>query len=267
MKFTSVFGWLATAALLAPGQARAQAPAVPSPATDGAWHFTVAPYLWMTGIDGDVSVPGQPPIPVHTAFSDLWEDLDFGFSARFEGRKDRFGLGADVTYNDLGVPVAADAPVPDALGLKTDVRQLFAEGYAFYRLARGTRENSPAHVDLIVGARYTGTRSRLTADDGDTRGVGDAQTLDWLDALAGFKARMPLGARVALLGRADVAGFGSSLTWNLEGDLVLEASERWAFGAGWRHMDIEYDNGESGAAYREFDIAYDGPRVWFAYRW
>jgi hypothetical protein len=54
------------------------------------------------------------------------------------------------------------------------------------------------------------------------------------------------GCGEAGLGRADVAGFGSHLTWNLEGELVLMASPPWTIGAGWRHTDIDYDNAGEG---------------------
>ena len=77
---------------------------------------------------------------------------------------------------------------------------------------------------------------------------------------------MPLGSKLSLLGRTDLAGFGSNLTWNLEGDLAFLASQHSTIGAGWRHMDIDYDAGV-GIERRLLDAAYSGPRVWFAYSW
>jgi hypothetical protein len=84
--------------------------------------------------------------------------------------------------------------------------------------------------------------------------------------MAGLRFSAPLGSRVAVLGRGDVAGFGSKLTWNLEGDLAVRASERWTLGAGWRHLDIDYEKG-SGVDRKALDLAYGGPRVWFSYAW
>jgi hypothetical protein len=56
-------GRLAWAAgvLLAPG--RAQAQGGPTAAMDGQWHFAVTPYMWFTGIKGDVSVKGTAEVP------------------------------------------------------------------------------------------------------------------------------------------------------------------------------------------------------------
>jgi hypothetical protein len=230
---------------------------------DGEWHFTFAPYMWMSGIKGDLSVANLPSVPVDASFSDIWDSFDFGLEGHFEARKDRFGLGFDFIWSDLGVPVAPEAQIAD---FTVDVRQLISEGFVLYRAASGGRSDNPAHLDLLLGGRYTGTRTRLQAESAGVEYDSEFQELSWVDAMAGLKFRAPLGSKVALLGRADVAGFGSKLTWNLEGDLALRASEHWSVGMGWRYMDIEYDEGE-GVERKLFDLAYNGPRAWFAYSW
>ncbi len=273
MRLGNKNGWLAVVAVLVatatpPALAQSQAQVRPTTAMDDRWHFNLVPYMWLTGIKGEVSAAGLTEIPVDAPFSDIWDNFDFGLAGRFEGRKNRFGFGLDFTYNNLGVPVASSAPIVGALGLEADVRQLFTEGLGFYRVAQGGRSDNPAHLDLLAGVRYTTTRVRLTAEtNAGATYDGQFQELDWLDAMAGFKFRAPLGARAAFLGRADVAGFGSNVTWNLEGDLAFVASPHWTIGAGWRHMDIDYDNDDEGLGLRQFDLAYDGPRVWFAYSW
>ena len=263
---SKTFRALLALALLAPVLPAVAQTAQPTAAMDGKWHFTVIPYVWMTGIKGDVSVANLVEVPVDASFSDILSDFDFGLQGHFEARKNRIGFAVDVMYTNLGVPVASSAPVVGRLDLHADVRQTFAEGLFLYRVAQGGRADNPANLDVLAGGRYTNTRTRLTATG--PAGIeydGDSQDLDWVDALAGVRFRAPLGSRLAFLGRADVAGFGSKLTWNLEGDLAFRAGDRWAIGAGWRHLDIDYE--EDGAPAKQFDIAYDGPRVWFAYAW
>ena len=114
--------------------------------------------------------------------------------------------------------VAPSALVVGQLGLKADVRQLFSEGFGFYRVASGGRADNPAHLDVLVGARYTASRVRLTAESAaGAQYDGEFQELSWMDAMAGVKGRAPLGSRMVLLAEY-IAGFGSQLTWNLEGD-------------------------------------------------
>jgi hypothetical protein len=148
-----------------------------------------------------------------------------------------------------------------------DFRQLVAEGIGFYRVTSGGPADNPAHLDVLAGVRYTTSRTRLSTDTaGGVERDSDFQDLDWVDVLAGFKFRAPLGSKLAILGRVDVAGLGSNVTWNLEGDLAFLASQHWTLGVGGRYMDIDYDSGE-GIERRRVDLAYGGPRVWFAYSW
>jgi hypothetical protein len=238
----------------------------PATATDGQWHFVVAPYFWFTGMKGDISVKGIADIPIDKSLSDVMSDFHFGFLAHFEGRKDRFGFATDVMYISLHVPVAAGVPLLGQLGFDTTVKSTTVEGLGFYRAVNGGAKDNPASLDVLLGARYYGVSNELNATlPGGTDAAGGKQTFGWVDGLVGLRFRAPLGSRVAFIGRGDVAGFGSKVTWNVEGDLAARLSEHWAVGAGWRHMSIDYDKPGSDA--KLFDLAYDGPRAWFGYAW
>ena len=243
-----------TAAL--PSRAQAGSPT----AMDDDWHFVLVPYFWFAGIDGNVTVRDRIEVPVEKSFSDVISDFDIGLLGHVEGRKRRLGFAFDVMYLNLGAPVAAAAPVLGAVS--ADVRLLVTEGLGFYRVVNGGGTDNPSHLDLLVGARYVGTSARLRSDVLES----GKQDLHWVDAVAGLRFRARLGSRVSLLGRGDVAGFGSDFTWNLEGDLAIHLSQRWALGAGWRHFDIDYDEGE-GSDRKVFGVAFDGPRTWVAYSW
>ncbi len=191
----------------------AQPRARPTEAMDGAWHFTIAPYMWATGISGSASVANLPEVPVDLSFSDIIGDLDFAALGYVEGRKDRIGIALDIMYVNLGPFVETDAPVIGRLTLKADVRSTIAEGSLFCRVASGSRSDNPATLDVLAGTRYSDNRTRLTATtDAGIAYDGKFQDLGWWDALAGVKFSAPLRSRLALLGRADVAGFGSKLT-------------------------------------------------------
>ncbi len=239
---------------------RAQAPA--GQGMDDQWHFVIAPYMWAAGIKGDLSVGNFIEVPVEASFSDIMENFDIGLLAHFEGRKNRWGFAFDLMYMKLSAPVASSAPVLGQLGINIDVRQVMTETLVFRRVSSGGSKGNPSHVDVIAGARYFATSAQL---ENDVLQTGEKR-LNWVDALIGLRFRAPLGARVALLGRGDIAGFGSKFTWNLEGDLAFLLSEHWALGAGYRYLDIDYEKGEDRD--REvFDVAFNGPRAWFSYAW
>lgn len=245
----------------------AQAQASPAVVLDGQWHFVVAPYVWFAGIKGDVSVKGLPEVPIDESFSDIFNSFHFGFLAHFEGRKNRWGFASDLMYMDLRAPVAAGSPILGPLDLEATVKSLTAEGLGFYRAASGGRAENPAQLDVLIGVRYYRMSPQLNATIPiGTELAGDKKVFDWVDAFTGLRFRAPLGSRFAVIGRGDVAGFGSKFTWNLEGDLAASLSQHWTLGAGWRHLSIDYDKG-TGADRKLFDAAYDGPRAWAAYAW
>ena len=61
---------LATAGVLAFGAANAFAADIAKPQDEG-WTFTVAPYLWASGIKGESGLFGFPPQDVDVSFSDV----------------------------------------------------------------------------------------------------------------------------------------------------------------------------------------------------
>jgi hypothetical protein len=268
MKAKSTPGWVSVAAGVMLGMATASpawAQAGPGTVMDGQWHFIAAPYIWFAGLKGDVSVKGAD-IPIDQSFSDVFSNFHFGFLGHFEGRKDRFGFATDIMYMNLHVPVAEDAPLLGQLGLDTTVKSSTVEGLAFYRAASGGPKDNPAGLDVLVGARYYGMSAQLNGTLPTGSGVSsEKETFSWVDGLVGLRFRAPLSSRFTLIGRGDVATFGSKVTWNVEGDLAAHFSEHWTAGLGWRHMSIDYD--EAGTDRKLFNLAYDGPRTWFAYAW
>lgn len=256
------FVTLAVLAAAASGPAAASAQTSAATVMDGRWHFFAAPYLWASGLSGTVGVNGIVAVPVDLSFGDAMENLDFALLGRFEGRKDRVGFGLDVAYLNLGVDVAG--PLSGQLALGADVRSLTGEGIFTYRVA--SNEAKGTFVDLLAGARYMKNRGGLSLErDGDAI-AGTEQTLDWVDALAGARVRVGLGDRLALHGRADVAGFGSDFSWNLQGGFEVRLGERWKTGAGYRYLDVDYDEGE-GLERRIWQVSYQGPYAFVGYAW
>jgi opacity protein-like surface antigen len=246
--------------LLVPQAAVAQEKTATS--MDGSWHFKVVPYVWGSGMKGTVGVGNAVSVPVDASFGDILENLDFGIFGQFAARKDRVGFGVDLTHMNLGADVTGSGPV--GLGVDADLRSLSLEGTFSYRVANDAAKGR--YVDLVAGARYMRNRAGLTLERNGEAVAGTEQTLDWVDALAGVRFYLPLSGKLALHGRADVAGFGSDFTWNALGGLDVALGQRWALGAGYRYMDVDYDKGEA-IERRVWQIVYKGPYLFGAYSW
>ena len=250
----------AAALLLFAAPLRAQTAA--SGVEDGRWHFAVAPYFCAASVSGTVSFSGIPEQPVEASFSDIMENFDIGFATRFEARRGRWGLASD--FNDLNF--GARIPVGEVLGQlepEVDLRQLIMEAAAFYRVYHGGQtEGVPSSVDVLVGARYNGMRNQLKGSEFE----GTKRTFDWVDGVVGIRFQAPLGRKVTLAGRGDIAGLGSDFSWQLQGYLAFHLSPRSALSGGYRYYDVDYDNGAA-LDRKVYKVATKGPVIAFVYGW
>jgi opacity protein-like surface antigen len=238
----------------------------PRTAMDDRWHFAITPYFWFTALDGTVSMKGLAEVPVKVSFSDIWDNLDIGILGRLEGRRNRVGFVADTTYIKLGVSVAGNRPILGQLGLKADVRSALTEGLVFYRVATGGSRGD-GWLDVLGGVRYVGTSSQLKGRLPDGSDLASTkQTIDWVDGLVGARFRVPLGSRLGLHGRGDIAGLGSDFSWNLLGGVDVALGQRWALGAGYRHMDVDHDKENAGER-QLYKIKYDGAYAFVSFAW
>ena len=264
MKGTTLLAAILVVGAPAPSRAQATASAAPPAAAtdDGRWHFALSPYLWTSTMKGEASFKGLPPQPVDVSWGDIWSNLDFGALASFEAHNGRWGVGADMVFMNLGAKV----PLPDVLGQRepgVDSRQLVLEGDFLFRVVRGApREGMRGYVDLVAGARYNKVSAQL-----ETQVLPDTKrSFDWVDGVIGARFLAPLSRRVALGGRADVAGFGSDFTWQAHADLRFQLSRHWALGAGYRYIDTDYDEG-TGTERKLWSIVNEGPYLGVQIAW
>jgi hypothetical protein len=122
--------WLALAATLASvGPAVAQQIETATPPGDR-WTISVAPYLWLSSMDGNATVGGVKS-DVDVPFSDLLKDLSGGFMTAVDVERGRFGIGV----NGLFARVSSDADVGSTeIDITSDSGQLAI--MPFYRLIR-----------------------------------------------------------------------------------------------------------------------------------
>ena len=246
---------IATGAVLA---LAALAPATPAGAaeeTPPTWRVTVAPYLWASGLSGDVTVKGLTT-GVDASFLDILDATDslIGVMGRLEVARGPLGGFVDATYIKLGVD--------DAGPLKIDIsnRMWLVEFGAFYRLLDTTATRRPGvWVDLVAGGRYFYIDANL--DPPGPRSVKGSQ--DWVDPIVGGRVGFQLTDHLVLGVAGNVGGFGvgSDFAWAATGlvgygwqGLGLE----WAVLAGYRALGQDYETGQGPQRFR-WDVTMHGP--------
>lgn len=236
-----------------------QAQEAGQPSTNG-WRFSLAPYLWATSLDGDVTVKGRMG-EVDLDFEDILQDLNFAGMLLLDAGNGRFGLAGN----------AFVARTEDEAG-RIDVTNdtVFLAAAAYYRVLEGgsvgvpERARSRWAIEPLAGIRYNYVRAEL---DGEIRLLGgrirrevdvDASE-QWVDPVVGLRGFVWLTDRLGLAGEADIGGFdvGSELAWNAQAYLSYRVS---VFGVptdlavGYRHYSVDYEDGEF-----EYDVDTYGP--------
>ncbi len=84
-----------------------------------------------------------------------------------------------------------------------------------------------------------------------------------MDPFLGGRLLLDLSEKWALSLRGDIGGFdvGSELTWNVTALLGYRLSETMTLGFGYRHLDIDYEDGDL-----VFDAQFSGPYLGLSIR-
>jgi hypothetical protein len=168
------------------------------------WSVTVAPYLWLSSMDGTASVAGTEA-DVDLPFDDIVKDLSFGAMLLVDIQKGRLGIGVD----GLFARVLPEGEVGDVeIDVTSDSAQLAVLPY--YRLVEWQYDVSasgrPLHLTVApeAGFRFTYMSTEL-----DIRGGPSVDgSKSWVDPLIGSRIGLDLSDNWAIAGEADIGGFG-----------------------------------------------------------
>jgi hypothetical protein len=246
MSAKALLGSIATAVVILAGvNAAAQS-------GSGTWEFTIAPYLAASGMEGAMTVKGVET-DVDVPFDTILENLDLALMAHFDMKNDKWVLTSDITYVDL----EASSDVADGTATAT-VQETLLEVTGGYRVSRAVTLFAGARwVDLGSGLRYAGPS-----------GEGEAEvSKSWVDPIFGIHLIAPLSQRWWLGVHGDVGGFGvgSDLAWQAYADIGFRASDLVSVIAGYRAIDIDYQEGSGNDLFR-YDMLIAGPQIGVAFR-
>lgn len=241
----------------------------------------ISPYVWMTGLKGDVS-PFRlaPTVEVDKNFSDVLKDIDFAGFVDFYYRQDRFVFSGDIMYVNVSDAQAVGPKRFDAsiIGLPLDFdisnAKIKVNSTTFNStLTAGYRLVDEPNIsfDLLGGVRLWRVSNEVSiAADVSLDGLPIAdgalslkKSFGWVDPLIVARSKISITDKVSVLLNADVGGFGagSKLTWQVLGTVNYSFNENWTASIGYKHMAVNYDRGG-----RVFDTKLSGPVMAVTYR-
>jgi len=214
------------------------------------WQFEATPYLFASGIEGDVKVGRLPTGGVETSFSDLTKMLDYGFMGALEGRKGEVGFLADAVFMKVGT--SAGTPGLAFGEAQGDMTQQVYSLAGLYRVGV---------FDLVGGIRYMRIKADLIVTSGIVGGRRANATKNFTDGIVGARFQVPIADRWTLVGYGDVGGGGSDLSYQLVGGVNYASSKDVTWKGGYRYMAVDYRKDAF-----VYDVAYAGPYLGVGFR-
>lgn len=199
------------------------------------WNWTVTPFGFMPGMDGDVIARGIPA-PVDVSFSDILDNLDLAAMVALDANNGTWGVLSELVWMDLQ-STSGQGPTE----VRVELEQTVISAIPYYRVVADDAKTA----DIGAGARFID----ISMDATGPRGARDGSQ-NWVDPILLARVRAPVAESCYLAGTVDIGGFGveSDFTWEVLVKAGYSINETVDLIVGYRHLDIDYKDG---------DFAYD----------
>jgi hypothetical protein len=223
------------------------------------WNFVVAPYLWFSGLNGELSV-ATIGTEIDAGFSDVFSNLDFAFMLYGEARYKKFGLAIDL----LTIKMNLDG-TRHVLGgaVKIDQDMVFLETTLLYSMVHTEKWSADVHA----GIRSWWMKTKLDAErivSPENRIV--ESEISFVDPIIGAKVFYLPHEKWPINVRGDIGGFGvgSEFSWQVLAGAGFKFSKNWTVLLQYRFLDLDYTNGTSGTLdYFRLNATMSGPLIGF----
>lgn len=252
---------LATAclAVLVIGTAKAQPP---RDETHGDFRFIIAPYAWLTALNGTIGAKGHDT-QVNVPFADIFQHLDMAAMVHAEViYQNRFGFFSDFNYSLLGAQASGDRVSLD--GKSTLILTDIVGYYRIGDIPLGKNKTSSMNFDFLAGARIWSLGLQLDLDrQRGGREVYDQRT--WADPILGLRSEFLITDSWLVTLRGGLGGFsvGSSLTWDATATVGYTFWEHGTLLVGYRAVGANYSTGSGRDAFK-FNATLSGPIIGLA---
>jgi hypothetical protein len=201
--------------------------------TDNSWKFTVTPYAWLTGLNGNLTVLDQG-VPVDLNFAnDLLSNLKLAAMVHGEAKKNKFSFMVDAFYAKLGKDERVMGPSNNISDVRVRVKETLIEGGLGYTLAQTGRFS----MDVLAGARFFDNSINVTIDDVEIPKLG----FNFFDPYVGVRFVNDWN-KWALRGRIDIGGFGlgSEYSYKFNGFVSYKFKETLVLSLGYQVFQPYY---------------------------
>lgn len=202
------------------------------PAAAQDWDWSVTPYVWGTGIQGDMAL-GALARDVDVEFSEIIDVLSGTALFHVEAARGEHILFGDLVWLQLEPDdgIATIGGVAEA-ELDSTIIEL---GYARDREGLG----------FEIGLRYWDLDMEI--DPALLPGVAGGDS--WTDVFGGIRNTRELGQSWTMTTRANIGAGGTDLSIGLQLDFARELERGNAIVAGFKLLDIDYESTARGRAF------------------
>ena len=220
------------------------------------WDFTVAPYLMLPNMNGDIAVRGiQGEISANTG--DILNNLDFAFMIYAEASNDKWAITLDALYMKLSMKGVTPLLSREA---NFEMKQLAITTTGMYRLCSwaeagiGGRINSMWATAIIAPVDYI------------LPGTNFSDNLTWFDPIIVARVMQQFNNKWRVGLYSDIGGFGlgSKFTWQVYPFVGYQFGKVFEVDLAYRWLGINYDNG-SDTDYFKYDMLISGPEIGFLF--
>ncbi len=216
------------------------------------WQFQLTPYLWIASISGRAGI-GNLVIDTDISLTDADVELNFGFMATFEARKNRFVFLTDLQYSNLSTERGNPGPLFSSS--RASFKTFILDPEIGYRVLDN---GEGAFLDVVGGIRYWHLNGTIDFRAGILPAAQASRSRSWVDAVSGLRGKAALGKRFFVTGKADLGAGGSDFTYQLFGGVGVNLGEHIALIGGYRDLNVDYN--KDGFL---FDMSLHGPILGF----
>jgi opacity protein-like surface antigen len=189
-------------------------------------EYRLIPYLWTAGMDVDIGRPGMT-INAEVDFDDYADFIDTGVAFIFDAKGEKWSFIANIMYVELTEGIDFPANTIDV-----EIKE------SIFEFGVGYRPEEFDEIRLLGGARYVELETTI-----DFASVIDYnRERDGWDPFIGLEWRPRRGNWEHYL-QGDIGG-GNTLdfAWQVALGTAYHFSEKYAFSAGYRYLDIDHDD-------------------------